>query len=197
MVLAAFFINQMNMASQKELFSDSEFLTYCMARRVADIVFDVIKNEKGVFFDDRRNDPVNPRYDRTDGGLLLEFIGDAPNAIHTPWGRWCIHGGASFSNQEAIKNGVSIKKLREGHKKKLLELLPLKQMVTFSEINLFGPLYYIKINGLPDAQRLRVLWQIVDEEHGAITTAHYLEIVQKWQAMTSKWTKEVKSLSLT
>lgn len=171
------------------LFSEQEFVTYCAARKVADIVFEILlKDKQGDLIDDRRHFDVNPRYDRTGQGLMLEFYHNWPNVIRTPWGRWPIYNGALWHKPL----GINVHDYREKQKKEILEKLPLQEVVGLKEINLFGPVFKICLEDIPQATFCPEVPRIINQETGGIYTQDHFEVIQKWRAMTDLWKDQQK-----
>jgi hypothetical protein len=72
---------------------------YELTRRLTDIVFeyveqtfkDQVETEKP-YMEDRRKEAPNPFYNQTAQGFFLEFDGDIPICLWTPWGKWSFAG---------------------------------------------------------------------------------------------------------
>lgn len=186
-VLFIVFVTMQCSASDVGLFSKEEFITYCAARKVADIIFEImLKDCQGDQIDDRRQFDVNPRYDRTRQGLFLEFYDTWPNVIRTPWGRWPIYNGALWHKPF----GVSVDNYREQQKKEILEKLPLQEVVGLKEINLFGPIFKICFDTIPEATFGPEVPRIINKKTGGIYTQDHFEMIEKWRAMTDLWKKQ-------
>lgn len=180
------FITMQVSVSDVRFFSEEEFITYCAARKAANIIFDIFHKDSQGEIDDRRHWDVNPRYDRTHQGLFLEFYDNWPNVIRTPWGRWCIYGGAVWHKPL----GISTKVYRDRQKEDILQQLPLQELVGFKERDLFGPLYKICFDDIPEATFAEPVPLIVNKENGGIYTQDHFEVIEKWSAMTAFWKKQ-------
>lgn len=86
------------------LFTEADYTTYKAVRALADLVFAEFYKAGGssdpasraeAWLEDRRNESVNPFYDQTENGLVLELYYGLPSKIHTPWGGWSFTGSGS------------------------------------------------------------------------------------------------------
>lgn len=117
---------------------------YASVRRIADIWFECLAEEKvagGEIDASRANDPANSFYNRTASGLYVEWYYGTPSEIWTPWGKWHLKGGASYS-------GNADKRVNERFMKRveLREHMPVKH----TREGIFGPVYaVVAIDGKP------------------------------------------------
>jgi len=74
-------------------------VVYQAIGKIREIVFLLVKRNKNLWLEERRDSP-NPYYSQTKTGLFLELYYGLPNTLWTPWGKYKIGGSGSGSGNE-------------------------------------------------------------------------------------------------
>lgn len=93
-----------------KLLSKQEKIAHCtVALKTADMIFNIalLFGDKLSIEDHReKEDCLNPCYQQTGEGLLLEFWRSRPVAVITPWGQYCFFGWYGFTDCERGEKDV-------------------------------------------------------------------------------------------
>lgn len=94
----------------RKLLSEQEKIAHCtVALKTADRIFSIVvpfKDKLSIEDHREKDDCLNPCYQQTAEGLLLEFWGSRPVAVITPWGQYCFFGWYEFTNCEKGERDV-------------------------------------------------------------------------------------------
>lgn len=190
-------------SSEQPLFTSQEFHLYSATRKLADLIFQsattINQNPDAPFLlsfwtDWRTSKKVNPRYDRTDGGLLLEFYGDMPIAIRTPWGRWNFVGNKTVTwkkDERPLSTEDQVNLVYATLVRTLYEQIDIEYDPELSTKNRFGHVYKVRTISsmqLPAASQTKECFSFQDVK-GIICPDQTL-IEAKWDAMTKEYAKE-------
>lgn len=151
----------------------TDFARYSQARRVADIVFEYASGNVNsslyqIWMQDRRNQGVNPYYNQTHRGFLLEAYYGQLSKLWTPWGQYGFGGGSGSGNWKEV-TPVILDRLGA------VEKVPVRN----TEQGIIGPIYTVhKIDEivLPDpVERPRSLY------------VPYEEVDKVWKSLTQQY----------
>lgn len=90
---------------------EQKYKLFCAARRIADIVFELIASDseldEDLFLDDTRSEGLFNSSNQTEEGLYLELYYGLPSRLRTPWGTWKFGGSGGGGMRKILETLLS------------------------------------------------------------------------------------------